>query len=337
MIAQPGAPLDPAARSAFASRFGSLTLSDVRIHADDGAGESARSVGAAAYTIGSHIVLGRPEYARPGFGLLGHELTHVVQQRGRKPDGPIPIGLSDHPAEREAEQSARTSSAHRFASEFSLAPTLQRQLFPPVPIVVGQRQRINSGTANPGPGIVIAWNGDDITITANLQVYGPAASATVASEIQSTIQRLWNTNVSGNGHNYTFHCTATVRFRNASDNADGNATQIEVQREGVTQESRVRRQWLFGSRYMKLNLDLGTDWQPAHEFGHLLGLADHYHRTARSFLPWNERETVPDQGWGGNIMSEFGGTLDYKNAEELLNRYAYQNVLTPQQNQGATA
>lgn len=335
VIEQPGAPLGPSARSVFQNRFGSLTLSDVRIHADDRAAASARRVDAAAYTVGSHIVLGRPEYARPNDGVLGHELTHVVQQRGRQPTGRIPIGAPDHPAEREAERSALTFAAPRFASNFSVEPMLQRQLFPPVPIVVGQRQRIPSGTANPGPGISISWNGDDIVILANLKIWGAAASPTIANEIKATIERYWNTSSAGNGHTYNIHCTANVRFRNASDNADGNATQIEVVRQGSTTASYVGREWLVGSRYMHFNLDRGTDWTPAHEFGHLLGLDDHYHKTARSYLPWNPAESEPDQGWASNIMGERGGTVDYRNAEELFNRYAYRTALTPQQNQGA--
>jgi Domain of unknown function (DUF4157) len=59
-------------------------FSQVRVHADAGAAESARAVGARAYTVGSDVVFGAGEYApdtEAGRSLLAHELTHVLQQR----------------------------------------------------------------------------------------------------------------------------------------------------------------------------------------------------------------------------------------------------------------
>jgi hypothetical protein len=58
-------------------------FSNVRIHADARAAESARSVAALAYTVGRDIVFGEGQY-RPhtmqGQRLLAHELAHVAQQ-----------------------------------------------------------------------------------------------------------------------------------------------------------------------------------------------------------------------------------------------------------------
>jgi len=64
------------------SRF---DFSHVRIHADAQAAESARSVNAVAYNVGSHVVFGRSQYdptSAAGRRLLAHELTHVAQQAG---------------------------------------------------------------------------------------------------------------------------------------------------------------------------------------------------------------------------------------------------------------
>jgi hypothetical protein len=50
--------------------------------------ESARSINALAYTVGSHVVFDTGQYApgtRAGQRLLAHELTHVVQQGGSAP------------------------------------------------------------------------------------------------------------------------------------------------------------------------------------------------------------------------------------------------------------
>jgi hypothetical protein len=59
---------------------------DVVLHTDSQAAASAEQLGAKAYTAGSHIVFGRGQFApgtERGRHLLAHELTHVVQQRGR--------------------------------------------------------------------------------------------------------------------------------------------------------------------------------------------------------------------------------------------------------------
>ncbi len=58
-------------------------FSQVRVHSDAKAAESARSVNARAYTVGHDVVFGPGQYAHGTSGgqrLLAHELTHVVQQ-----------------------------------------------------------------------------------------------------------------------------------------------------------------------------------------------------------------------------------------------------------------
>ena len=62
---------------------GAAELSDVRIHTDSRAAESAKAVNARAYTIGRDVVFGKDEYqpnSLVGRQLLAHELAHVVQQ-----------------------------------------------------------------------------------------------------------------------------------------------------------------------------------------------------------------------------------------------------------------
>jgi hypothetical protein len=66
----------------FESRFGH-DFSNVRLHTDSRANESANRVNAAAYTHGNNIVFGRDQYqpgTESGKRLLAHELTHVMQQ-----------------------------------------------------------------------------------------------------------------------------------------------------------------------------------------------------------------------------------------------------------------
>ena len=102
VLRSPGRPLDSATRAFFEPRFG-YDFSDVRIHTDARAAESARTVSALAYTVGDHVAFGAGRYdpgTDEGRRLLGHELTHTVQQSSRSssyadarllqraPDGP---------------------------------------------------------------------------------------------------------------------------------------------------------------------------------------------------------------------------------------------------------
>jgi hypothetical protein len=59
-------------------RFGH-NFAAVRVHDDREARRAARAVGAAAFTIGEHMVIGDDGGDREA--MLAHELAHVVQQR----------------------------------------------------------------------------------------------------------------------------------------------------------------------------------------------------------------------------------------------------------------
>ncbi len=99
-----GSPLPDKVRTKMESSFGQ-DLSGVRVHQ----GPEAKSIGAMAYTRGSDIHFAPGTYnpsSSSGQKLLGHELTHVVQQRAgrvRAPAGAkIPIN-ADRGLEREAD------------------------------------------------------------------------------------------------------------------------------------------------------------------------------------------------------------------------------------------
>jgi hypothetical protein len=81
-LKSPWQSLDTHSRRFFEPRFG-RDFSGVRIHTDAFAAESARSIGALAYTVGSSIAFGAGQYqptTRDGRRLIAHELAHVVQQ-----------------------------------------------------------------------------------------------------------------------------------------------------------------------------------------------------------------------------------------------------------------
>ncbi|WP_405714870.1 MULTISPECIES: DUF4157 domain-containing protein [unclassified Streptomyces] len=84
-----GQPLDTDTRADLEGRMGA-DFSDVRIHTDSAAHESAKGVGAHAYTVGNNVVFQRDAYdpsSPQGRTTLAHELTHVIQQRNGPVDG----------------------------------------------------------------------------------------------------------------------------------------------------------------------------------------------------------------------------------------------------------
>ena len=81
-----GRPLDTTVRKDMESRF-NQDFSQVRVHLDGVAEQSARDVNAHAYTAGRNIVFGAGQFepgTHEGRRLLAHELTHVVQQSGNE-------------------------------------------------------------------------------------------------------------------------------------------------------------------------------------------------------------------------------------------------------------
>jgi hypothetical protein len=96
VLGSSGRPLDSATRTSMEGRFGH-DFSDVRIHTDRRAADSAEAINALAYTYGNNVVFGRGQYvpdSQQGQRLLAHELTHVVQQvRKRTPRNEVRPGL----------------------------------------------------------------------------------------------------------------------------------------------------------------------------------------------------------------------------------------------------
>ncbi|MGD8447061.1 MAG: DUF4157 domain-containing protein [Desulfobacterales bacterium] len=81
-----GRPLNESERAFFEPRFG-CDFNQVRIHTDAQASTAAEAVSARAFTLGDDIVFGAGHYTpntSTGNRLLAHELTHVIQQRGRQ-------------------------------------------------------------------------------------------------------------------------------------------------------------------------------------------------------------------------------------------------------------
>lgn len=144
VIRSPGRPLDAATRAFFEPRFG-YDFSQVRVHSDPKAAQSARAVNALAYTVGRDVVFGTGQYA-PGTGggrmLMAHELTHVVQQ-GASARSRIWIGSEHGQSERSAVRKAATvapelTASAGISSTRSGRVALQRLAGPEIPLTAAQ-------------------------------------------------------------------------------------------------------------------------------------------------------------------------------------------------------
>jgi hypothetical protein len=117
-----GQPLGHDIRAYMEPRFGH-DFSQVRVHTDTRAAESAGAVDALAYTVGNHVVFGHGGYdpgSSVGKRLLAHELTHTIQQGAsvRRAASPVPIGTGG------AQISRRTSSTvQRAVTKGCVAPS----------------------------------------------------------------------------------------------------------------------------------------------------------------------------------------------------------------------
>jgi Domain of unknown function (DUF4157) len=150
-----GQPLQPEVRADMEQRLGH-DFGGVRLHTDPAAHESARSVRAHAYTVGSDIVFQRGMYdpdSAAGKTMLAHELTHVVQQRAGAVDGTPAAGgirVSD-PSDRFEREAA--ANAVRVMAQ-PAAP-------PPVPSTGAAAVQRDAEEAAPVPVVPVQREGED--------------------------------------------------------------------------------------------------------------------------------------------------------------------------------
>lgn len=124
-----GQPLETETRAFMESRF-NQDFSQVRIHTDGKAAESARAVNATAYTVKQDIAFDTGKYTpqnQAGNQLLAHELAHVVQQS--QGSALAASDVSDSSLERSADRAASDliHSSNPIKVAGATAPGLARQ------------------------------------------------------------------------------------------------------------------------------------------------------------------------------------------------------------------
>lgn len=107
-------PLDSTVREYMESRFGH-DFSQVRVHTNAKAAESAAKINASAYTIGTDLIFANGEYApysASGRQLLAHELTHVIQQSRGRGEAWHSQSVMENEAESVSKLSTRSEAGH---------------------------------------------------------------------------------------------------------------------------------------------------------------------------------------------------------------------------------
>ncbi|MBP2233048.1 hypothetical protein J2847_006383 [Azospirillum agricola] len=126
-----GRPLPDGVRQKMETFF-KTDFSDVRVHV----GSEAPAIGALAFTLGSNLYFAPGQYnpdTLHGQQLLGHELTHVVQQRAGRVRNPFGSGVAvvqDHALEAEADRMGMRAASHFTPPTVQAKPAPQRLAAP---------------------------------------------------------------------------------------------------------------------------------------------------------------------------------------------------------------
>ena len=141
-----GQPLPASTRAFFEPRF-NRDFSNVRLHTDNRAAETAKSINARAFTIGRNIAFGAGQYSpetSSGKRLLAHELTHTVQQSGAESQldqaSFLPFGSPDS-----SQPKVQRMSAKGKVKRHSVAPWLT-----PHPVGTNYEVKTDGGTSLDG-------------------------------------------------------------------------------------------------------------------------------------------------------------------------------------------
>lgn len=162
-----------------------------------------------------------------------------------------------------------------------------------------------------------------VTISANIYIYGKGASDDVAKQMQDDIMKAWNKGFSyhdeGTGGDFKVNFDVTVQVFDKDDPQSGpgffekhdptnNDNFIEITDDDKRSEVDAGHlgHWRNHGRHGN---SLADDDPATYEFGHILGLKDHY-----------SDNNGAENGWEGNMMAEAtpNGKVEQKNIDALL-------------------
>lgn len=181
-----GRPLDAATREFFEARFGH-DFSQVNIHTDATAAESARVMGAEAFTAGEDIFFAghnAPSDSQSSRSLLAHELVHVVQGYEGRTGGSLSVSDPGSPLETEASvRGSHDMEAPVSRASGPIVPHTQRSL------AAGQLLRQGGAKDQPLPTAQFEVKDGTANLSLNgTQVASGYAGASPSFNLQQTIE-----------------------------------------------------------------------------------------------------------------------------------------------------
>jgi hypothetical protein len=186
-LRSPGLPLDPSSRDFFASSFAGHDFTDVRVHTDTEAAQSAASVDALAYTVGTDVFFAAGQYApetSAGQQLLAHELTHVMQQGEGRGGGGISEKLEVGEAGDEYEQEADRVAAQVMRRASQGASASQPVSAAERPLVSTAKARGTNRVARQTPdgGVVSSPDATPAPTVTHAETVAPGTATNAASQ-----------------------------------------------------------------------------------------------------------------------------------------------------------
>jgi hypothetical protein len=187
VLQSPGRALGETERAFFEPRL-SCDFSQIRIHEDDAARRSAVEVGARAYTVGQHIILGEAGAASDR-RLLAHELAHTIQQQNGPPmllRQPAPGGPAPAPTAAPAEDPKITALKAELVQSFGLSAVTDSA---DAKWTLPQLEKMKRGLARVGRAELAAIKGVELRRVKVASEFGSIASGLFEPVITPTGER----------------------------------------------------------------------------------------------------------------------------------------------------
>ena len=175
---------------------------------------------------------------------------------------------------------------------------------------------VNFGDYN-GKSAEITINGTSITINMAIVLYGPWATKEVRDRFQNLFNETWGNqkSITYNGQEYSidWHVTITAKEKVTTKEKnkgyeDGYHNYLKIVNNNPYSKQKASQVTNNSDGQINKNMYWSdTGWNDAgdfpHEFGHLLGLKDHYDYEGEG----DNRVPVVDPGWEGEMMSSPAG------------------------------
>ena len=168
---------------------------------------------------------------------------------------------------------------------------------------------------------IISIYGNNITISSNIILTGPHATSQLAGIYKAGIMNTWGKQTSyefqGKNYNVSWDINVRAGYQGEERTFNGSNNYMEVRMtnkvSGVADSN-----WGYIRGVGRNGMSLMEDNPMPHEFGHMLGLKDHYH-----YIEGNGNNPyLIDEGWDGNIMAAPAGKglVEEKNLDILLSK-----------------